>query len=32
MGYASAIATVILILTLLVSLAQMKLFKTGKDG
>ncbi|MBG9447980.1 ABC transporter permease [Cytobacillus firmus] len=32
MGYASAIATVILILTLLVSLVQMKLFKTGKDG
>jgi raffinose/stachyose/melibiose transport system permease protein len=32
MGYASAIATVILLLTLLVSLVQMKLFKTGKDG
>lgn len=32
MGYASAIATFILILTLLVSLVQMKLFKTGKDG
>ncbi|MBD1382614.1 carbohydrate ABC transporter permease [Metabacillus arenae] len=32
MGYASAIATVILLLTLLVSLVQMKLFRTGKDG
>ncbi|WP_257347478.1 carbohydrate ABC transporter permease [Pseudalkalibacillus decolorationis] len=32
MGYASAIATIILILTLLVSLVQMKLFRTGKDG
>ncbi|WP_090236933.1 carbohydrate ABC transporter permease [Fictibacillus solisalsi] len=31
MGYASAIATVILVLTLLVSLVQMKLFRTGKD-
>jgi raffinose/stachyose/melibiose transport system permease protein len=32
MGYASAIATFILIVTLFVSLIQMKLFKTGKDG
>ncbi|MCP3741878.1 carbohydrate ABC transporter permease [Rossellomorea sp. BNER] len=32
MGYASAIATVILILTLFVSIIQMKVFKTGKDG
>ncbi|KSU80406.1 ABC transporter permease [Fictibacillus enclensis] len=31
MGYASAIATVILILTLLLSLVQKKLFRTGKD-
>ncbi|TDL92852.1 sugar ABC transporter permease [Vibrio vulnificus] len=30
MGYASAIATVILIITLLISLVQMKIFKTGK--
>ncbi|AKO93079.1 carbohydrate ABC transporter permease [Priestia filamentosa] len=30
MGYASAIATVILIITLLLSLFQMKAFKTGK--
>lgn len=32
MGYASAIATVILILTLLLSVAQMKLFRTGKEA
>lgn len=32
MGYASAIATFILIVTLFVSLVQMKLFRTGKDG
>ncbi|SIQ41556.1 carbohydrate ABC transporter membrane protein 1, CUT1 family [Peribacillus simplex] len=31
MGYASAIATVILIITLLISLVQMKIFKTGKE-
>jgi raffinose/stachyose/melibiose transport system permease protein len=31
MGYASAVATVILIITLIVSLVQLKLFKTGKD-
>ncbi|MGM7719517.1 carbohydrate ABC transporter permease [Metabacillus sp. Hm71] len=32
MGYASAIATVILLITLLVSIVQMKLFRTGRDG
>ncbi|WP_026679523.1 carbohydrate ABC transporter permease [Fictibacillus gelatini] len=32
MGYASTIATVILAITLVVSLIQMKLFKTGKEG
>ncbi|PKR86397.1 carbohydrate ABC transporter permease [Heyndrickxia camelliae] len=32
MGYASTIATVILILTLMISVIQMKLFRTGKDG
>ncbi|MEG7335479.1 carbohydrate ABC transporter permease [Bacillus sp. 0102A] len=31
MGYASAIATVVLIITLTLSLMQMKLFKTGKE-
>jgi len=31
MGYASSIATVILIITLLISLIQMKAFKTGKE-
>ncbi|WP_411859704.1 carbohydrate ABC transporter permease [Bacillus velezensis] len=31
MGYASAIATVVLLLTLAVSLIQMKFFKTGKE-
>jgi raffinose/stachyose/melibiose transport system permease protein len=31
MGYASSIATVILIITLLISLVQMKAFKTGKE-
>lgn len=32
MGYASAIATVVLLLTLALSLIQMKFFKTGKEG
>lgn len=31
MGYASAIATVVLIITLALSLMQMKFFKTGKE-
>ncbi|MGQ9007938.1 carbohydrate ABC transporter permease [Bacillus stercoris] len=31
MGYASAIATVVLIITLVLSLMQMKFFKTGKE-
>ncbi|MED0771236.1 sugar ABC transporter permease [Bacillus siamensis] len=31
MGYASAIATVVLIITLVLSLIQMKFFKTGKE-
>ncbi|XHH07450.1 sugar ABC transporter permease [Bacillus sp. A1] len=32
MGYASAIATVVLLMTLALSLIQMKFFKTGKEG
>nr|WP_209123704.1 sugar ABC transporter permease [Alkalihalobacillus sp. BA299] len=31
MGYAAAIATVVLVITLLISLIQIKLFKTGKE-